>query len=175
MKVSQKGFYALKAMIALAHHYQQGAVRIRDIAEEERLPQKFLDIILIELKNARLVDSTRGARGGYQLRRPPSEIHLSEVIRLIDGPLAPFGDADQLRSLMDTDPNCRALYKVFLDVRNAAAKVLDNTSIADVACLDAAADAKKRLRTTPSPETASVADDLPRAKQARGRALTLSG
>lgn len=133
MKISQKGLYALQAMMMLARHHNQGAIRIRDIAYEEELPEKFLELILLELKNARMVESARGAKGGYQLRRPPSEIHLSEIIRLIDGPLAPFGDADQLRSLIDRDAQHRALYQVFLDVRDAAAKILDSTSIADIA------------------------------------------
>jgi DNA-binding IscR family transcriptional regulator len=57
---------------------------------------------------------------------------LSEIIRLIDGPLAPFGDADQLRSLITTDPDHRALYGVFLEVRDAAAKILESTSVADI-------------------------------------------
>ncbi len=116
----------------LARHYNQGAIRIRDIAYEEELPEKFLELILLELKNARMVDSARGAKGGYQLRRAPSEIHLSEIIRLIDGPLAPFGDAEQLRVLIDRDAEHRALYQVFLDVRNAAAKILESTSLADI-------------------------------------------
>jgi DNA-binding IscR family transcriptional regulator len=66
------------------------------------------------------------------LRRAPAEIKLSEIIRLVDGPLAPFGDADQLRSLITSDPEHRALYKVFLDVRDAAAKILEGTSVADL-------------------------------------------
>lgn len=116
----------------LARHHNQGAIRIRDIAYEEVLPEKFLELILLELKNARMVDSARGAKGGYQLRRPPSEIRLSEIIRLVDGPLAPFGDAEQLRSLIDRDAEHRSLYKVFLQVRDAAAKILDNTTLADI-------------------------------------------
>jgi len=98
MKISQKGLYALQAMMMLARHFQQGAIKIREIAYEEGLPEKFLELILLELKNARLVESVRGAKGGYRLRRDPSQIPLSEIIRLIDGPLAPFGDADQLPS-----------------------------------------------------------------------------
>src|SRR6266704_1351382 len=133
MKISQKGLYALQAMMLLTRRYTQGAIRIRDIAYEENLPEKFLELILLELKNARMVESVRGAKGGYQLRRDPAEIHLSEIIRLIDGPLAPFGDADQLRVLIDRDIPHRALYQVFLDVRDAAAKILDNTSLADIA------------------------------------------
>ena len=132
MKISQKGLYALQAMMMLARKYQQGAIRIRDIAYEENLPEKFLELILLELKNARMVESVRGAKGGYQLRRDPADIHLSEIIRLIDGPLAPFGDADQLRVLIDRDIPHRALYQVFLDVRDAAAHILEHTTLADL-------------------------------------------
>ncbi len=116
----------------LARRQHQGAIKIREIAYEEDLPEKFLELILLELKNARIVESARGAKGGYQLRREPSEIALSEIIRLIDGPLAPFGDAEQLRTLIDRDLPHRALYQVFLDVRDAAAKILDNTTLADL-------------------------------------------
>ena len=132
MKISQKGLYALQAMMMLGRKYQQGAIRIRDIAYEENLPEKFLELILLELKNARIVESVRGAKGGYQLRRDPADIHLSEIIRLIDGPLAPFGDADQLRVLIDRDIPHRALYQVFLEVRDAAAHILEHTTLADL-------------------------------------------
>src|SRR3979490_3296854 len=132
MKISQKGLYALQAMMMVARRHNQGAIKIRDIAYEEDLPEKFLELILLELKNARMVESERGAKGGYQLRRDPSEIHLSEIMRLIDGPLAPFGDAEQLRSLIDRDAEHRALYQIFLDVRNAAAKILEHTTLADI-------------------------------------------
>lgn len=132
MKISQKGLYALQAMMMLARNHRQGAIKIRDIAYEEVLPEKFLELILLELKNARMVESVRGAKGGYQLRREPKDIPLSEIIRLVDGPLAPFGDAEQLRELIDRDPDHRALYQVFLDVRDAAARILENTTLADL-------------------------------------------
>src|SRR5271167_3463535 len=131
MKISQKGLYALQAMMMLARHHQ-GAIKIREIAAESDLPEKFLELILLELKNARMVESVRGAKGGYQLRRDPAEIRLSEIMRLIDGPLAPFADAEQLRVLIDRDLPHRALYQVFLDVRDAAAKILENTTLADL-------------------------------------------
>lgn len=118
--------------MTLGHRYGTGTVKIREIAIENDLPEKFLELILLELKNARIVESVRGAKGGYQLRRAPSEIHLSEIIRLIDGPLAPFGDADQLRSLIASDADHRALYEVFLKVRDSAAKILESTSVADL-------------------------------------------
>ena len=132
MKISQKGLYALQAMMTLGRRYEQGAIKIRDIAAESDLPEKFLELILLELKNARIVDSVRGARGGYQLRRPPSEIPLSDIIRLVDGPLAPMGDAEQLRGLIAKDADHRALYEVFLAVRDAAAKILEHTTVADL-------------------------------------------
>src|ERR1700690_2549777 len=118
--------------MTLGHRYGTGTVKIRDIAMENDLPEKFLELILLEMKNARIVESVRGAKGGYQLRRAPSEIYLSEVIRLVDGPLAPFGDADQLRSLIVSDASHRALYEVFLKVRDSAAKILESTSVADL-------------------------------------------
>ncbi len=120
-------------MMTLARRHNQGAIKIRDIAAESNLPEKFLELILLELKNARMVESVRGARGGYRLRRDPAEIALSEVIRLIDGPLAPMGDAEQLRGLIAKDADHRALFEVFLAVRDAAAKILENTSVADIA------------------------------------------
>src|SRR5215471_3313999 len=119
-------------MMMLARHHNQNAIKIRDIAYEEALPEKFLELILLELKNARMVESVRGAKGGYQLRRDPADVNLSDIIRLIDGPLAPFGDADQLRELIDRDLPHRALYQVFLDVRDAAARILDHTTLADL-------------------------------------------
>jgi len=118
--------------MTLGRRYGTETVKIRDIAIDSDLPEKFLELILLELKNARIVESVRGAKGGYRLRRAPADIKLSEIIRLVDGPLAPFGDADQLRSLIVTDPDHRALYGVFLEVRDAAAKILESTSVADI-------------------------------------------
>ena len=164
MKISQKGLYALQAMMMLARRYNQGAIRIRDIAYEEDLPEKFLELILLELKNARLVESVRGAKGGYQLRRGPSEIRLSDIIRLIDGPLAPFGDAEQLRSLIDRDTEHRTLYQVFLDVRNAAARILEHTTLADI--VSGKAPASKR---GPAKKKAGDASVLPMVVQGRRR------
>lgn len=132
MKISQKGLYALEALMFLARRYENGAIKIHDIADEEELPEKFLELILLELKHGRIVQSVRGAKGGYQLKRPPSKIFLGEVIRMIDGPLAPFEDAESLRRLVEKDKKRSSLFRVFLSVRNAAAGILDHTSLADV-------------------------------------------
>jgi Rrf2 family protein len=146
MRVSQKGLYALQALMMLGRRYRQGAIRIRDIAYEENLPEKFLELILLELKNARLVESVRGAKGGYQLKRPPNQIFLSEVIRTIDGPLAPFADGAGLQELIDSDKPHRRLYSVFMDVRNAAAQILENTSLADITGDSPSQEAGKKKR-----------------------------
>src|SRR2546422_6851554 len=146
MKVAKKDLYAPQALRTRARHYDQGAIKIRDIAYEEILPEKFLELILLEMKNARIVESVRGAKGGYRLRRSPSEIHLSEIIRLIDGPLAPFGDAEQLRSLINRDVEHRALYQVFLEVRDAAAKILEHKSLADIVRRPGSGSSKSKKR-----------------------------
>ncbi len=84
------------------------------------------------MKKARIVESVRGAHGGYRLRRPAGKVYVSEVIRLIDGPLAPFGDAESLRAMVGHKDSHSALYGVFLDVRNAVARILESTTIADI-------------------------------------------
>src|ERR1700728_667429 len=157
MKISQKGLYALQAMMMLARRYHQGAIKIREVAYEENLPEKFLELILLELKNARMVESVRGAKGGYQLRRDPAEIRRSEIMRLIDGPLAPFADAEQLRVLINRDLPHRALYQLFLDVRDAAANILEHTTLADLIVDPGPRSSKgsKRQRT-PKKESGSV-------------------
>ena len=132
MKVSQKGLYALKALMLLARRHPEGPIKIREIAEDEELPEKFLELILLELNHARIVESVRGAKGGYRLKRPPSEIFLGEIIRTIDGPLAPFEDAESLRRLIGEDKEHSALFRIFLAVRNAASGILDHASLADI-------------------------------------------
>ena len=132
MKISNKGLYALEAMINLAERYREQPVKIHQIATSERIPEKFLELILLDLKAARLVESLRGANGGYRLRRSPAKIFLGEIIRTIDGPLAPLGDAQSLRQLVKRDKKHSALYQIFLNVRNAAAGILDHTSLADL-------------------------------------------
>jgi Rrf2 family protein len=132
VKISHRGLYGLKALTHLAEAYDRGLVKIHEIAEEESIPEKFLEGILVTLKNARLVSSQRGREGGYRLRRPPAEVMLGEVVRSIDGPLAPFGDAVELAYRVKTEPRHAGLFEVFLDVRNAAAAILDHTSLEDL-------------------------------------------
>ncbi len=150
MRLSRRGLYALKALLHLGEAYEGGVVKIHDIAEAEQIPAKFLEAILVSLKNARVVVSQRGRQGGYRLRRPPGEIVLGDVVRLIDGPLAPFGDVVELQRRVQTERLHAGLFDLLLEVRNAAAAILDHTTLADLQARDrrvlasrAAAAAKK--------------------------------
>jgi Rrf2 family protein len=146
MKISHRGLYALKALLHLAEAHDRGLVKIHEIAEEEDIPEKFLEGILVTLKNARLVTSERGREGGYRLRRPPAEIQVGEIVRIMDGPLAPLGDAVELARRVRTEARHRGLFDVFLDVRNAAAAILDHTTLADVLQRDRRLEARRGAR-----------------------------
>lgn len=122
----------MQALTVLARHYPGGVVKIHDIAEEEELPEKFLEAILRDLKRGRFVVSIRGASGGYKLSRAPNTVFLGDVFRMIDGPLAPFEDAESLRCRIKSDPKHRALFRILLEVRDATARILDHTSVADL-------------------------------------------
>jgi Rrf2 family protein len=132
MRISSKGLYAIQALIVLARHYPGGVVKIRDIADEEQLPEKFLETILRDLNRGRFVTSERGPNGGYRLKRAPEQIMLGDVIRRIDGPLAPFEDAESLRARVKSDLKHRQLFRVLLEVRDATARILDHTCLADI-------------------------------------------
>jgi Rrf2 family protein len=89
--VSQKCQYALRAVFELGKHYGHGPVKVADIAEAEAIPPRFLEVILGQLKQAGFVESRRGKRGGYLLAREPSLLTVGEVMRFVEGPLAPVG------------------------------------------------------------------------------------
>ena len=132
MKVSKRGQYGMRALCHLAETHGSGVVQIREIARKEVIPAKFLEGILLELKHAGIVRSRRGIDGGYELARLPKEIMLGQIMRVLDGPLAPLGSAAELKELMKTDPRQAGFYSVLMDVRDAAATILDRTSLADV-------------------------------------------
>jgi Rrf2 family protein len=132
MRVSHRGLYALQALIHLAETYEGGLVAARSIALKEGIPEKFLEGILLALKNARVISSERGREGGYRLRKPPREVFIGDVVRLIDGPLAPFGDVVELQHRVKTETRHPGLFDLFLEVRDAAAVIMDRTSLADL-------------------------------------------
>jgi len=132
MKVSKRGQYGMRALCHLAETYGSGVVQIREIARKESIPGKFLEGILLELKHAGIVRSRRGIDGGYELAREPKAIMLGQVMRVLDGPLAPLGSAAELKELMTSDPRQAGFYSVLIGVRDAAAAILDQTTLADV-------------------------------------------
>ncbi len=133
MKITKKGEYALRLLLVLATNYEQKkTVTLHQIAEEENLPIKFLEQIMMPLKRARIVRSEKGKYGGYALSRPPREITLGEVVRVIDGPLAPILTAAEIEKRIRNNNRHAGLYATFLDVRNAIAEILDKKTLADV-------------------------------------------
>ena len=136
MKLSKKGEYALRSLINLgiATEVKRGLVQVSELAESEQLPVKFLEQIMQALKDAGLVSSMRGKFGGYRLAKPAREITIGQVVRLIDGPLAPIGCVSQSAYEKCTCPDeahC-GLRMLMLDVRNAIAGILDRYTLADV-------------------------------------------
>src|SRR5262245_50904316 len=94
--LSKKAKYGIRALLYLAERRGQGPILIKDIAKAERIPQKFLEAILVELKSDGILKSRAGRTGGYELLRPPKEVNLGQVIRLMDGPLAPIPCVSQM-------------------------------------------------------------------------------
>ena len=132
--LTRKGKYGLKALVHLAHLPAGQLAFVGDIAATNNIPKKFLDAILAELRNAGFVQSRKGKVGGYRLARAPSEIKVGHVIRVLDGPLAPFPCASRTRyePCEDCDEATCQVRHMMLDVRNSIAKVLDNRSLEDM-------------------------------------------
>jgi Rrf2 family protein len=156
MKISKRSEYGLRAMIDLVTWESEtgnGIFQIKDIAEREKIPAKFLEQILLTLKNAGLLNSKMGVGGGYYLSKPASEVTLGQIIRTLDGPLAPIRCVSQMayESCGCPDERTCGLRLIMLDVRNAIANILDQTSLADVAkrVETARADVLKTLSTQP--------------------------
>jgi Rrf2 family protein len=133
--LTKKGKYGLKAMVHLAGRPPGEATLVNDIANANGIPKKFLDTILGELRNAGLVFSKKGKGGGYTLARPADEIKVGQVIRVLDGPLAPIACASKnaYRRCDDCEDEERCCVRlVMLEARNAIATVLDNCSLAEM-------------------------------------------
>lgn len=140
MKLSRRSEYGLRALQALAASYGEGPLPTRDLAESNRIPVKFLEQILLQLKHAGIVRSRRGPSGGYLLARAPQEITLGKVVRALDGPLAPISCASQTayeRCSCPDESTC-GLRQVMLKVRDAVADIMDHTTLADVVHRDSA-------------------------------------
>ena len=132
--ISQKARYALRALLALARVGPGNTLMTSEIAAEQKIPKKFLEQILLQLKGGGMVQSHRGRTGGYELIRPADEVMFGEVLRLIDGPIAllPCLSKVAYRKCEDcrSEENCE-LRHVFARVAMASREVLDNTSLAE--------------------------------------------
>ena len=136
--ISQKAKYALRALVALAKVPPGTTRMISEISREQAIPKKFLEQILLDLKRAGIVGSRRGRLGGYELLRGPSEITFGEVLRLIDGPIAPLPCLSKIAYRRCED--CREestceVRRVFAKVAVATRGVLDTTTLADAVSL----------------------------------------
>lgn len=134
--LTRKGKYGLKAMVVLAREHGHGPVLIGDLAEEEAIPKKFLENILLALKHRGLVQSRKGPHGGYQLARAPEQISVGDIIRTLDGPLALVSCVSQTAYVpceeCVTEKDC-AVRRVFQQVRDETARILDGTTLAAAA------------------------------------------
>ena len=136
--LTMKGKYGLKAMIHLAGLDKGTPALVNDIATTNDIPKKFLDTILSELRNARLAQSKKGKGGGYSLAKPAHEIRVGDIVRTLDGPLAPIACASKnyYRSCDDCgDEDKCPVRLMMLEVRNAISTVLDNRTLAEMRAL----------------------------------------
>lgn len=138
--LSHKAKYALKALFQLASAPPGSMMLVAEIAEKENAPKKFLELILLELKRNGFVYSVRGRKGGYALARPAAHITLGQVIRLMDGPLAPIPCASlsgYRRCIDCADEEACPVRAAMREVRDAVAKILDSRTLVDVSRDDA--------------------------------------
>lgn len=134
MKLTVRGEYVLRALVVLGLNYGHGVVRIKTIAEQQNIPQRFLEQILNDLKSAGILESRRGVQGGYRLSRPPREIPLAEVIRHIDGPLAPVSCVSEKfyqRCSCPDEARC-GIRSIMQEVRDAIVTILGRLTVEDL-------------------------------------------
>ena len=134
MRLSKRSEYGIRAMLKLATHGSEEHVNLKEIADEESIPIKFLEQIFLSLKNTGLLHSKSGRGGGYYLGKPADQIIVGQIVRILDGPLAPINCVSETSYEPCSCPDeaqC-GLRLVMFDVRNAIASILDNTTLADV-------------------------------------------
>ena len=129
------------ALIHLAKHFGKGPIRIGEIADSENIPKKFLEGILYELKNSGIVNSQRGKIGGYYLIKKPEEVHLAQIMRLFDGPIAHISCVTF--QYYEPCPECKdektcAIKKVFKEVRDAMVDILKKNTLAEMCRIEEA-------------------------------------
>lgn len=132
MRVSSRGEYGVRAMLDLALHYGQGAAPLKEVAKRQRISESYLEQLLGVLRRADLVKTIRGAQGGYELAREPDRIRMSDVVRAVEGPIAPTdcvveeGDCDCGHA-----PHCVARI-LWARLRDSMIAVLDSITLGDL-------------------------------------------
>jgi Rrf2 family protein len=145
--LSQKAKYAIKALIALAKAPDNQLVQARDIATRQKIPKKFLDLIFFELRRHGLIQSIRGRDGGYRLAQAADQISIAQIVRAVDGALAPLPCASirfyRRCDDCEDEKTCEVRH-MMREVRDAASAILDNTSLAEAAALGRQTKSKRR-------------------------------
>ena len=134
MKLSLRGEYALRALVVLGLRYDQPVVRVQTISEEQNIPKRFLEQILNELKSAGVVRSRRGVAGGYRLARRPEEITVAEVVRHMEGALAPVRCVSErfYEKCTCPDESRCAIRSVMKEIRDAIVKIAERVTVAEL-------------------------------------------
>ena len=136
MKLSTRGEYALRALLVLGRDYQEddSVVRIQEISDQQNIPKRFLEQILNDLKSARVVESKRGVAGGYRLARPPEQITLAEIIRHVEGALAPISCVSERfyeKCSCPDEARC-AIRSVMKEARDAVVSIVERVTVAEL-------------------------------------------
>ncbi|MCZ2357332.1 MAG: Rrf2 family transcriptional regulator [Bacteroidia bacterium] len=133
--LSKRAKYGISSLVYLAKHYNEGPVLISDISKNQKLPRKFLEAILLDMKNHGILGSKKGRKGGYYLARPPHEVSIAEVIRLLNGaigllPCTTFQFYERCSDCND-EKTC-GIRDVFIDVRNSSVQLLKENSLQSI-------------------------------------------
>jgi len=132
--LSKKSQYAFKALTYLTEKYDQGPVLIAEIAKKKKIPLKFLENILLELKKAEILDSKKGKDGGYFLKQNPAKVKMATIIRLINGPIAMLPCVSLY--FYERCKNCNekhcGLHDMMIEVRDATLKIVENRTLKDL-------------------------------------------
>ena len=132
MRISHRCEYALRALLEMAKNSKEGPIRIEEIARRQTIPKQFLANLLVQLKRGRFVQSKKGPEGGYYLARSARQINVGEVVRFIDGPIAPIQCVSRtLGEKCEIGGRC-GFFPLWKRVRDAVAEIVDHTTVADV-------------------------------------------
>jgi len=147
VNVTTRGQYGVKAMFELALRHGEGAVPLREVAERQNLPENYLEQLMAPLRKAGLVRSVRGAQGGYLLARDPAEITIGDVLRVLEGPIAPVdcaADDPEAKACCPDGDDC-TVRGVWVQIRDAVNQAVDSITLADLRERELARQHRRRL------------------------------